>query len=85
LLPEHLRPLPEHAAVATKRGHNAGEQPEERKIIFLLLVFLFCVGCHTQSIVEIHERSVLRRSELRRDESEASGDEKRKSDHLSKL
>jgi hypothetical protein len=76
--------VPGHGAVAAKRGHNAGEQPEEKNYV-LLFAFLLCDGCHTQSIVEIHERSVLRRSELRRDESEASGDEKRKSDHLSKL
>jgi hypothetical protein len=32
----------------------------------------------------LHERGVLCECELRRDEREASGDEKRKSDHLSK-
>jgi hypothetical protein len=58
----------------------------KRKIIFCFFFSLFKDGCHTKSIVESHERSVLRQRELRRDESEASGDEKRKSDdHLSKL
>jgi hypothetical protein len=37
-------------------------------------------NCQTQSIKEIHERSVLRQCKLRRHESEASGDEKRQSD-----
>jgi hypothetical protein len=65
---------------------SAGTRQEDnlrRKIIFCSS-FPFCDGCHTKSIVELHERSVLRQRELRRDESEAGGDEKRKSDHLSK-
>ena len=40
LLPEHVRRLPEHGAVAAKRGHSAGEQPvgeEEQKLFFVRL------------------------------------------------
>jgi hypothetical protein len=79
LPPEHVRRLPEHGAVAKKRGHNAGEQPEQK--IFFFLVSNTSVPCRlsvrTNSIVDIHERSVLSQFELCRDESEARGDEER--------
>jgi hypothetical protein len=45
LLPEHVRPLPEHGAVAAKRGHNEGEQPEKKKRFFSLATQVFLVVC----------------------------------------
>jgi hypothetical protein len=81
LPPEHARGLPEHGAVAAKRAHNATEQPEEKSQKKQNFFSLFVTVRQTQSIVEIHERSVLHQCDLRRDESETSGDEKRQS-HL---
>jgi hypothetical protein len=70
--------MPEHGAVAAKRGHDSGEQPV---FSFSKLRFLH-LSVRTKSAVEIHERSVLRQFELLllllcRDESEARGDEER--------
>jgi hypothetical protein len=59
---------------------------EQGKKKFFGFFFPFLVdGCHTKSVVESHESTVLRQLELRRDKSEASGEEKRESDHLSKF
>jgi hypothetical protein len=66
-------------------GTMQGNNLKKESYFFAPFAFLLCDVCHTKSIVESHERSVLRQRELWRDESEASGDEKkRKSDHLSK-
>jgi hypothetical protein len=58
------------------------EQPEEQNVFFFFsLVSNTSVPCRlsvrTKSVVDIHERSVLRQLELCRDESEAKGDEER--------
>jgi hypothetical protein len=56
-------------------GTMQGNNLKKESYFFAPFVFFLCDGCHTQSIVESHERRVLRRCELRRDESEAGGDE----------
>jgi hypothetical protein len=48
LLPEHVRPMPEHGAVAAKRTHDVGGQPEEQKcfvFFFSLATQVFLVVC----------------------------------------
>jgi hypothetical protein len=71
--------MPEHGAVAAKRGHNVGGQPDEKNVFFFVsnTSVPYRLSVRTKSVVETHERSVLRQFELCRDESEARGDEER--------